>query len=40
MNNLKAQKSKNSYKELLEAIDAKGLSVEEVIKWVEDYKAE
>ena len=40
MNNLKAQQSKNSYKELLDAIAAKGLTVEEVIKWVEDYKAE
>jgi hypothetical protein len=27
-------------KGLLDAIDAKGLSVEEVIKWVEEYKAE
>jgi len=32
MNNLKAQQSKNSYKELLDAIAAKGLTVEEVIK--------
>ena len=40
MNNLKAQQSKNSYKELLDAIDAKGLTVEEVIGWVENHKAE
>ena len=40
MNNLKAQQSKNSYRELLDAIAAKGLTVEEVIKWVEDYNAE
>lgn len=40
MNELKATQSKSNVKGLLDAIDAKGLTVEEVIKWVEDYKAE
>ena len=40
MNELKATQSKSNVKGLLDAIDAKGLSVEEVIKWVEEYKAE
>ena len=40
MNELKAQQFKNNTREVFELIEAKGLTVAEVIKWVENYKAE